>query len=259
MSVVSGIWGAEAAKSAGQDQADAAMFAAMMQKQMYDQSRKDMMPWLESGTGAVNELSRLTMPGGSLYSAEFTPEDFLANKDPGYEFRKQEGINALAAAGAASGMYGSGNLGTALQQYGQNIASDEYQNAYNRFLNSQNMQYNRLAGISGTGMVQSQALGGLGANMAANYGNAMMQAGNAQAQGQLGAASAYGNMASRLGNQGISLLGRYLNNQDQMAMYENFGGVDQNLNGLIGNETGANLGGSGSSPGIIRQLWNWIF
>ena len=98
-------------------------------------------------------------------------------------------------------------------------------------------------------MVQSQALGGLGANMAANYGNAMMQAGNAQAQGQLGAASAYGNMASRLGNQGISLLGRYLNNQDQMAMYENFGGYDQNLNGLIGNETGG---------GAIDTILGWF-
>ena len=106
-------------------------------------------------------------------------QDWRSLMDPGYEFRKQEGINALAAAGAASGNYGSGNMGVALQDFGQNLASQEFQNVYNR-----------LAGMSGTGQVQSQAIGGLGVNTGNAMANYLNQAGQNIAQGGVAASNA---------------------------------------------------------------------
>jgi hypothetical protein len=63
--------------------------------------------------------------------------------DPSYAWRKQQGIDALAASGAAAGNYGSGNMGVALQNYGQGLASTEYSNAYNRWRDLQQTSYGR--------------------------------------------------------------------------------------------------------------------
>lgn len=155
---------------------------------------------------------------GSLMDTGFSPEEFLANQDPGYEWRKQQGVNALMASGAASGMYGSGNLGTALVDYGQNQASAEYQNAYNRYMESQNTLYNRLAGLSGTGQVQSQALGNLGMTAASNIGNFGVQGANALAAGQVGAAQASAGGLTGVSNALTGGLGTYLNYQNQQQL-----------------------------------------
>ncbi len=118
-------------------------------------------------------------PSNAPAATQPGPQDWRFLMDPGYEFRKQEGINALAAAGAASGNYGSGNMGVALQDFGQNLASQEFQNVYNR-----------LAGISGTGQVQSQAMGNLGVNTGNVMANYLNQAGQNIAQGQVAGANA---------------------------------------------------------------------
>jgi hypothetical protein len=132
----------------------------------------------------TRKMAEYNAKGGGLVPAtqpatQTQSQDWRSLMDPGYEFRKQEGVNALAAAGAASGNYGSGNMGVALQDFGQNLASQEFQNVYNR-----------LAGMSGTGQVQSQQMGNLGVqtgNVMANYLN---QAGQNIAQGQVAGANA---------------------------------------------------------------------
>jgi hypothetical protein len=206
MSVISGIFQSEATKDAADTSADAANAAAATQYKMFQEQQALMEPWRTSGYNALNQLNAMMgLPQaqgsqrdainqgrpvregggdfvgaiGSNLPAPSAPQDWRSLMDPGYEFRKQEGINALSAAGAASGNYGSGNMGVALQDYGQNIASQEFQNVYNR-----------LAGISGTGQVQSQQMGNMGmetGNVMANYLN---QAGQNIAQGQIAGANA---------------------------------------------------------------------
>lgn len=46
---------------------------------------------------------------------------------PGYEFQYNQGLQALQRSGASSGFYDSGNLGIALEQYGQGYATSELQ------------------------------------------------------------------------------------------------------------------------------------
>jgi hypothetical protein len=63
-----------------------------------------------------DKLQAMSAPGGG---------DFQTS-DPSYLFRLQQGQQALERSGAAKGLQGSGNMGIALQNYGQNAASQEF-------------------------------------------------------------------------------------------------------------------------------------
>jgi len=55
--------------------------------------------------------------------------------DPGYQFAQQEGQTAVSRAAAARGMNNSGNVMAALQQRGQDIASQQYGSIIDRLTN----------------------------------------------------------------------------------------------------------------------------
>ena len=87
--------------------------------------------------------------------------------------------------------------------YGQDMGSQEYQNAYNRYQTDQGNQYNRLASMAGLGQAANTSLAGAGQNFAntaganmmttgANAGNAVMAAGNANASSYQGWGTALG-------------------------------------------------------------------
>lgn len=61
----------------------------------------------------------------------FSMSDFRT--DPGYAFRQQQGNLGIERSGAARGMQLSGATMKALQRFGQNLASDEYSRASDRF------------------------------------------------------------------------------------------------------------------------------
>ena len=236
MGMVGGLTGKGSSDSAS----DAAMFAAELAWRQYSGTRADEMPWITAGQGAIKELSTLTQPGEKLYDTEFSTEDFKA--DPSYEWRKQEGINALAAAGAASGNYGSGNMGVALQNYGQNLASTEYQSAYDRWMTSMNTLYSRLSGISNTGQNAATQTGNIGMQ-AAQIG--MQGAGieaNAKMAGENALASGYQNIA----NQGMSGFGTMLKYDQNQQLIE---ALKNRSNPWDWNTGGAVIGSPGFSGG----------
>jgi hypothetical protein len=117
-------------------------------------------PWLKAGTQAVNMLGQGTQPGG-YFNQTYSPSQFT--NDPSYQWRLKQGADALSAQGSAAGMTGSGNLARGITDYAQNAAAQEYQAGYSRFNQTQNQQYNQLAGLSGTGQVAGSQLNNLGA------------------------------------------------------------------------------------------------
>ena len=139
----------------------------------------------------------------------FTMADFQA--DPGYAFRLKEGMNAMNATAAARGGLISGNALKAGQQYGQEMGSQEYQNAFNRYNANRAFQaqeygnaFNRFQTERGNTLAPFQNLAASGqaaaAGQAANIGNmaganAALSTGaaNATAAGQVGSANAYTN------------------------------------------------------------------
>lgn len=199
--VGSSLLGSNAASSAAKTQADAANRAADLQQKQYEQTRQDQMPWMQAGQTALNALT----PLATNYQ-KFGMDQF--QKDPGYAFRLSEGQKALDASAAARGGLISGNALRAAQAYGQNMGSQEYQNAFNRYQAERNAQLNPLQSLAGVGQTTAQQLGQAGAQNAGAVGNYLTGGAAAQAAGQVGGANAItGGLSQYLNyNQGNNLL-----------------------------------------------------
>jgi hypothetical protein len=110
--------------------------------------------------------------------------------DPGYAFRVSEGLKSLDRQAAARGGLISGGALKAAQRYGQDLGSQEYQNAFNRYQVNRSNQLTPLQSMAGMGQTTANTLGQAGQNYATNAGNAYGAAGQAQASGYMGVANA---------------------------------------------------------------------
>ena len=188
------------------------------------------------------------VPGYDPASAmkNFGAADFQA--DPGYAFRLSEGMKALDRTAASRGGLLSGATLKGAQRYGSDLASQEYQNAFNRYQANRAQQaqeygnaFNRfqterintlaplqsLAGVGQSASQQAQqasqnyatgAANTLGAFGAAQGGN-IIGAGNARASGYMGAANA---LSSGVG-QGLNFY-QNQNLVNQLQANRNVGG-----------------------------------
>jgi hypothetical protein len=183
--LVSGIMGSGAAKRAGREQAAAMREAVALQREMYNTTRKDLEQYRNVGGKYTTELDQ-AMPE---LTKSFTMSDF--NKDPGYDFRMQEGAKALERSAAARGGLMGGAAGKAMARYGQDYASNEYSNAYNRFNQDRDQRFNKLSNLSNMGMNAANMTGQYGQNMADQAGKMMMDNGNAQAASTIAQSNAW--------------------------------------------------------------------
>lgn len=186
--VGSGLLGYLGAKDAANTQADAANNATANTRGMFDQTQANLQPYMQSGNTALAQL------GGKISSGElggqFTSADYLANKDPGYEFQLEQGRQALQNSQAAGDGALSGSALKGLINYNQGMASTGYQNAYTRWLQSQSNTYNTLAGVAGLGENAAANLGNSGVGYSNGMASTITGAGNASAAGTMGAANA---------------------------------------------------------------------
>lgn len=203
-SVLGGMNASRAARDAASTQAAAADNATAAQRAALERQIELNKPFYDVGVSAVNRLGT---------QAPFDPNAFNYQADPGYAFRLKEGMNQMNATAAARGGLISGNALRAGQQYGQQMGSQEYQNAYNRYLggyniNTANNQFLANLGQSSANN-QAQAVGNFGASQAANITGGA----NALAAGQIGSANAYGSALGGIGNaaQTAAMMGLYGN------------------------------------------------
>jgi hypothetical protein len=202
-SLIGGKQSSNAAQSAAQTQADAANNATAAQQQALQQQLALQQPFTTAGTTAVNQLSAMTQPGGRL-TQDFVYGPGAYQADPGYAFRLREGMNAMNATAAARGGLISGNALRAGQAYGQEMGSQEYQNAFARAQNTFQMNRNNLINplqfLTGIGQAgasnQAANVGNFGTAQAAN----LTGGANALAAGQIGSANAYNSALGGVGN-----------------------------------------------------------
>jgi len=143
---------------------------------------------------------------GKYATAEYTPEMFAKGMDPGYQFRLKEGMKALENSASARGNLLSGGTLKGIQRYGQDMASTEYQNAFNRYQAERAGTLNPYQSLAGQGQTTANTIGNLGMNYANQAGEAYQGAANARASGYVGQANAL--------NQGISgISNMYFQNQ----------------------------------------------
>jgi hypothetical protein len=95
-------------------------------------------PWGTSRGLAVNMLQGELAAGSTSDPYRQRLEAMATGQfgidDPSYRFRFEEGQKALERSLATKGLLNSGNAAIELQQYGQNMASTEYGNQFNRLL-----------------------------------------------------------------------------------------------------------------------------
>lgn len=206
-SLISGYMGSKAAKDAAEIQAQSARDSAAMQKQMFDLQNKQQTGYRAAGQSALSEIGRLgsgtyqtydeagnpvgaPQTGSGYLTKQFTPEDFAAGIDPGYAFRLKMGQDQAMRQANLGGGALSGNALTGLQDYTQGQASQEYGNAFNRFQTQRGNIYNTLASIAGLGQTSLGQTGQMSTQTGANIGQAISNAGSAQAAGTIGSANA---------------------------------------------------------------------
>jgi hypothetical protein len=236
--ILGGLFGARSARKAAEQQAAATREGIASQERMFERGLALQEPFRQGGLEAQNMLMQeLRSPSqyqasAGLSPAELAGEQFNFQADPGYGFRLSEGLKALERSAAARGGLMSGGTGKALQRYGQDLASQEYSNAFQRFQADRAaraglgaMEYGQFAGERSARLLplmqQVQAGQGLTSNIAgqmANLGGAQAAGlgamGAAQAAGTMGSANA---LAGAVG-QGTNL---YLQNQ-QNQMFQNY-------------------------------------
>lgn len=207
-SLAAGSEQAGAAKNAAQLQYQSQQQALDFQKQQWQTQQQNIAPWLQAGQGAIGQLSQLAgnfQPWTQQFEA---PTGANEQNDPGYAFRLQQGNEALQKSASAGGNLLTGGTAKAIQQYGQDYASNEYSNVYNRalgqyqqnyniFEQNQANQFNRLAAVAGAGQTAAGQLGQEGQAASSNIsntlltgagqiGNSLMQQGAATASGYAG-------------------------------------------------------------------------
>lgn len=188
---------ADAANNAANIQSQSADKSIALQKEMFDKQVELNQPWQEAGLKALQKYA-------DNPSFSFTYDDMTASPD--YQFRKQQGVNALDMSAAARGKLLSGAQDKALIQYGQGLASEEYGNAYNRALQNYNTNQNTQLNLANIGRGAAGQTQNAMQNFSTGASNAITAQGNALAQGQIGAGNAYAQGIQGIGNsinQGI--------------------------------------------------------
>ena len=180
--VGSALIGSNASSKAAKAQAGAASEASNLEREMFERNIELNAPFREAGVNALNKLVPLTD------YKDFGMDQFRA--DPGYSFRMSEGMKGLERSAAARGGLLSGRTLKGVQRYGQDMASQEYQNAFNRYGIERERRLNPLQSLAGVGQTTSQQLGASGTQMAGNVGNLITGGAAARASGYVGGANA---------------------------------------------------------------------
>lgn len=209
--VAGSMYSSKQAGKAAKTQAASADQASAIQQANFEQTREDLMPYKQAGDTSLNQLMGQMTPDG-YFNQTYTGQDVYS--DPSYQFRLQQGQDAIQSSAAAQGGLLSGATLKALQNYGQESASQEYSNAYNRFNADQTNRYNRLSNLVGIGQNAAAQVGNAGAQTSQAIANNTMAGANALAAGQIGSANAWTNGVQQLG----SLATAYANNKKSGVM-----------------------------------------
>ena len=200
-------------------------------------------PYMSAGEGATNQLASLFGQGGA-YTQQPTLEQL--QMDPSYAWRMQQGQQALlnaTRAGVGGANVGSGAAGKAFINYGQNAASQEYQNAYDRFMANRAQAVQGLQNLAGTGAGAAN----VASNLTGQTGNTLAQGaygtGQNQAQGALTTGQNIGSTYTGTGSNIASLMGtspygNALENTAQARASGYVGGTSALGNALTGGVNG---------------------
>lgn len=168
---------------------------------------------------------------GSLMQ-DFTPEQYQEDPGytpmvtdleslqatPGYQFRMEQGEQGVNRGAAARGGLLSGATQKALAEFGQGLASTEYQNAwqraqaayqsaFDRYQNNRTTKYNMLSTQAGRGQNAANTMAGAATNAGNNIAEIQQKTGNGLAGIYMQNGQNQADMIGSMGNQLTSAIG----------------------------------------------------
>lgn len=197
-------------------QAKAAADSNQLQRDTLAQQQKNLQPWMDTGLAAnerLNNSDEFTKGWtGSFDSSQYEFDPNSVTMDPGFKARMDAANKALASNLSVTGALRSGGAAKAIVGYNQDLASNEFGNAYNRaytantdeygralgayndarntFYTNQQNAYSRVSDAANRGLNASGASNADAAAAAANIGNTTVNTANAIGQSLQGGANA---------------------------------------------------------------------
>lgn len=226
-----------------------------LQRELYNKQVENLSSFKEAGEAGQARLMDLLglsgnkdAPGYGSATTTFKVEGFDPNtlldsfntqqmeQDPGYAFRLAEGQKAIERSTAARGGLQSGAALKAAAEYGQSMGSQEYGNAYNRFMATKAAQsqeygnaFNRFQTERANQLAPLQALQAVGQASAAQQGvaagNLSQGASQAIQNYGAGASAAYGAAGAAQGQTAANL------GAGSSAAYGSYGAGTANIYG----------------------------
>jgi hypothetical protein len=205
-----GVIASKASKKASRAQIEASEKADAAQERMFQKQMELQEPFRQGGLTAQDQIMQLLGIGGDKnaqgygsMAKAFGTEQF--QQDPGYAFRQAEGMKALERSAAARGNLLSGSTLKGVQRFGQDLASQEYQNAFNRFQIERSARLNPLQSLMGSGQSATNVMTGAAGQRGQNEASNLYNAGQARASGYIGSANALTNALGQIGGYASSL------------------------------------------------------
>lgn len=203
-SILGGRSQAKAAKSAAKAQTKATQATIKAQEKALERQIGLQEPFRQTGVNALADYAT---------ASQYTPfgmDQF--NADPGYQFRMSEGLKALERSAASRGILSSGQTLKDITRFGQDTASQEYQNAFQRYLAERQQRLQPLEYRIGLGQAAASGQAANVGTSAQNVGQLTTSLGDIRSAGIMGRSNAFtntlGNIAG-LASDAASAYGGY--------------------------------------------------
>lgn len=175
MSIVKDVFFGGAEKDAGEAGARATERGIAEQRRQFNQTRSDLLPFIQAGQEGLDPLLSLIGVRGPEAEKQALG-DFI--ESPGQAFLRKRGERTLLRNASATGGLDGGNILKALSEFGIGTAAQQL-----------GERKDRLSALTGVGSTVGTNLGGIGSASAANIGNLSTIGGQLQGQGITGRAS----------------------------------------------------------------------
>ena len=210
---------AKATKDAAKQQTKATQAAITAEEKALERQIALQEPFRKVG---VNALAKYPAAAEPTYTP-FGMSQFQT--DPGYQFRMSEGLKALERSAASRGLLTSGPSAKGIMRFGQDLASDEYQNAFTRYMaETQRMREERLSPLEYQIGLGQAAASGQAANVGTTAGstsNLLQSLGNVNAARSVAQGNIMTGTMSNIGNIAGQAAQGYMNYQADQP-YQNY-------------------------------------
>ena len=185
-------------------QTSAAQAGIAAQQGMFNVTQQNLAPFQQGGVSALGNLQGLTGAGSggnpltAPLTAPFQPTMQQLAATPGYQFTRQQGLEATQNSFAAQGLGSSGAAMKGAANYAEGLAGTTYQQQLQNYLTQNAQTYNMLYGQAGLGENAAAQVGNNATATGQGIAQNLTNAGQAQAGAYMAGGTAVGNAAGSI-------------------------------------------------------------